>query len=88
MTPAYTVLANPTLKVKGIFLALFKASDRVWFEGLLNKLKRFEYMNIFQVELNNFCITGIKVFYLILTPQTGNTLALTYPKLRSTFKDA
>ena len=31
--------ANPNLEVKGVFLDISEASDRVWHEGLLYKLK-------------------------------------------------
>ena len=31
--------ANPSLEVRGVFLDLSKASDKVWHEGLLCKLK-------------------------------------------------
>ena len=30
---------NPSLEVRGLFLDLFKAFDRVWHEGLMYKLK-------------------------------------------------
>ena len=31
--------ANPSLKVRGVFLDLSKTFDRVWHDGLFNKLK-------------------------------------------------
>ena len=51
--------ANSSLKVRGVFLDLFKAFDRVWHDGLLYKLKSngidgnlFKLMKSF---LNNRC---------------------------------
>ena len=46
--------ANPSLEVRGIFLDMSKASDRVWHEGLLFKLKRLGLSGKFYGLINSF----------------------------------
>ena len=50
--------ANPSLEVRGIFLDMSKASDRVWHEGLLFKLKRLGLSEKYYGLINYFSETG------------------------------
>ena len=46
--------ANPSLEVRGTFLAMSRAFDRVWHEGLLFKLKRLGLSEKFYGLINSF----------------------------------
>ena len=46
--------ANPSLEVRGIFLDLSKAFDKVWHGGLLYKLKRMEICGKYFGLINSF----------------------------------
>ena len=41
--------ANPSLEVRGVFLDIYKAFDRVWHDGLFYKLKLLGICGILQL---------------------------------------
>ena len=50
---------NPSLEVRGVFLDLSKAFDRIWHDGLLYKLKSNgtddNLLKLIKAFLNNWC---------------------------------
>ena len=39
--------ANSLLEVRGIFLNLFKTFDKLWYDGVLHKLRRMSIVTIY-----------------------------------------
>ena len=54
---------NPSLEVKGIFLDLSKAFDKVWHQGLLLQLESFRIRRKLLNLLKTIFLTGSKGYY-------------------------
>ena len=77
--------ANPSLDVRGVFLDLSKAFDRVWHDGLMYKLKTLGICGNYYGLIHSFLSDRHKEWFSMANPLNGHTLRLEF--LRAEFWD-
>ena len=55
--------ANPSLEVRGVFLDLSKAFDKVWYDGLLYKLRRMKICGKYFGLMDSFYLTDSRELF-------------------------
>ena len=75
--------ANPSLEVRGVFLDLSKAFDKVWHDSLMYKLKCLGIFGKYYGLIHSFLDDNTKEWFSMVNAQIGQKLKLVFRSVQS-----